>query len=54
MSLNNLIYIAYDARVEGQLVAPDWAGGVRFDIDAKSPLRRTEGQSSSYAPRDAR
>src|ERR1035441_333907 len=37
MSLKNLIDIAYDARVEGQLGAPDWAEEFRFDIDAKVP-----------------
>ena len=37
MSLKNLIDIAYDARVEGQLAAPDWAEEFRFDIDAKVP-----------------
>ena len=37
MSLHNLITIAYDARMEGQLVAPKWAEDLRFDIDAKVP-----------------
>lgn len=44
MSLANLIYIAYDTRVEGQLVAPASAEEVRFDIDAKVP---------SGAPKDS-
>jgi uncharacterized protein (TIGR03435 family) len=44
MSLNNLIYIAYDTRVDGQLVAPGWTEEFRFDVDAKVP---------SGAPKDS-
>lgn len=37
MSIRNIVSIAYDTWIEGQLVAPDWTGDLRFDIDAKTP-----------------
>jgi uncharacterized protein (TIGR03435 family) len=37
MSLHNVIMIAYDAWIEGELVTPGWTEDLRFDIDAKVP-----------------
>jgi uncharacterized protein (TIGR03435 family) len=43
MTLKNLIAIAYDTWVEGQLVAPAWTDEFRFDIEAKVPSGAPNG-----------
>jgi uncharacterized protein (TIGR03435 family) len=44
VTIKNVVMIAYDTWIEGELVGPGWTDELRFDIDAKLP---------SGAPKDS-